>query len=78
MQVARFVNYSHFRLVVADDFDEISHDVTEESDAAKHNYDSNDTLHITNRIVIAIADGTEGCQGEITADSQLVKLVLAC
>lgn len=77
MKVAAFVHYSHFLLVVTDDFDKVAHNIREEGYTAKHNNHSNNSFIVTDRIVISIADCAECGQCVVTAYYQLVGLILA-
>lgn len=76
MQVARLVNDTHLRLVIADDLDEVAHDVTEEGDAAEHDHHCDDSLHLTDGEVVTIANSAQGGESVVATDCQVVDLVL--
>ncbi len=54
MKVTTFVYYSHLLFIVANDFNEVTHDVREESYTTQHNYNCQDSLLLADRVVVSI------------------------
>lgn len=76
MQVRRQVDIAHLLFIVADDFDEVTHDITEESNTTKHDYHSNNSLHVAHREVVTITDSTQSCKRIVTTNNKLENLIL--
>lgn len=58
MQVSTFVLDAHLLLVVTYDFNEVTHNVREEGNSAKHDKYSNDSLQVIDRKVVAKSNCT--------------------
>ena len=72
MEVAALVNDSHILLVVADNLDEVTHDIREEGHSTKHNKTCKYSLPGANWVVVSVANSTQGSQGIVAADNELV------
>jgi len=75
MQVSTFVNNTHFLFVVANNFNEVTHNIREESNSTKHDNNSNDSLIVTDWIIISVTHSTKCCKSIVTTDDELMCLV---
>lgn len=75
MKITTFVNNTHFLFIVADNFNEITHDIWEESDTTKHNDYSYDSFIVANWEVVTISNSTERCQSIVATHDKLVGLI---
>ena len=58
IELSTFVNDAHSLLIIADNFDEVTHYVRKESYSTKLNKHAEDPLLIIHRIEVAISHGT--------------------
>jgi hypothetical protein len=72
VEISALVRVSHLLVEVTDDFNEVTHDVREESYSSKHDEDGNASFGIVHGIVISVANCTEGGQGKVAASDELV------
>ena len=77
VQITALVDDAHLFLVVADDFDEVAHNIGKEGYATKHDQDGDDSFVVGDGVVVTIPHCTERGQCIVATDYQLVCLVLA-
>lgn len=68
VKVTALIHSSHFLLVVANDLNEVSHDVGKEGNASQHDQYCDDSLDVADRVVVTISDGTECGKCKVTTD----------
>lgn len=76
VKVTAFVDHAHFLFVIANDLDEVSHNVGEERNTTKHNDNSYDPLVVADWVVVTISNSTERCKSIVATNNQLMSLVL--
>ena len=76
MKICRLVYNTHLLLIVTNDLNKVTHDITEVGDTTKHNDYSNDSFHIAHGKVITITYSTECCKRIIAAYNELKLFVL--
>jgi hypothetical protein len=75
MQITTLVNNAHLLFIVADDLNEVTHDIRKESYTSKHNHNRNDSLVITDWIVVTITHCTECSKSVVATDNELMGLI---
>ena len=70
-----FVDGAHFLLLVFNDLKNVTHYIREESNSTKHNNNCNDSLIVTDWIIISITHSTKCCKSIVTTDDQLMCLI---
>ena len=70
-QITTLVLYTHLFLIVADDLDEVTHDVGEECYSTKHQNNCKNSFFVTDRKVISVSNSAETCQDIVARDQQL-------
>lgn len=76
MQIGGLVDDAHLLLIITDNFDEITHDITEECNTTKHDNNRNNSLHIADREVIAVAHSAQRCQRIVATNDKLELFIL--
>jgi len=74
MEVTALVNDTHILLIVADNLNEVTHDIRKEGHSTEHNDNCNYPLSATNWVIVSIPDSTQGSQCIIATDNELMRV----
>jgi hypothetical protein len=72
VEIAAFVYHAHVLLIVADDFNKVTHYIREKCHSTQHNHDSRKPFPAAHWVIISISNGTQSGKRIITADNELV------
>ena len=68
MQVTDLVYKPHLLFIVRYDFNKAAHDVRKECNSTKHQENCNEPFHVTDGIVVTVADSGECRKSVVAAD----------
>ena len=75
MKITTLINHTHFLLIIGYNLNKIAHDVWEKGNTSKHNTDSDNSLNITDLVVISISNSRKSGEGKVAADCKFWHIV---
>jgi hypothetical protein len=69
VQITHLVYNAHLLLIVRYDLNKAAHDIRKKGDATKHQENCNESFHVTNGIIVSVADSSECRECVVAADN---------